>query len=84
MSKLYIPIGNIKHGEEIPGKVGRYCEVHQTIHGRFYRCHKYSEKIKEEIKKEERRHLNISSSIAIVIIFVILLTIEVLKYKPPL
>lgn len=72
--KLLINIDHpLKHGEEIPGKVGRWCEIHQKIHGRFLICESYPLTIKQAIKKEERNWLYASASYALMFLFFVLL-----------
>jgi hypothetical protein len=76
--KLYIPIGNIKHGDVVPGRVGRYCEVCQVMHGYLFECKHYTSETIKQIRKLDRQKKSQGVSIAIAIIFFILL---MLKYK---
>ena len=77
--KMLIPMGELRHGDEIPGKLGRWCARHKKIHGRFYVCDEYPRQIQEAIKQEERRHLSVSASIAMTILFVVLLVITAME-----
>lgn len=77
--KLVFNVGKLEHGKEILGKVGRWCEYHKAIHGRFYACEKFPLEIKREIKKDERRHLQVSASYAILIIFTIAMILILIR-----
>lgn len=77
--KMLIEMNNLKHGEEVPGKLGRWCETHRIIHGRFYLCDAYSLDVRQTIKKEERRWLSASASYALMFLFAILLTCIALR-----
>ena len=71
--KLYIEMNNLKHGEEVPGRLGRWCEAHRIIHGRFYVCEKYTLSVKQGIIREERNWLSTSASYALMFLFAVLL-----------
>jgi hypothetical protein len=74
--KLYIKMDNVKHGQEVPGKLGRWCEKHKIIHGRFYVCEEYPLEIKRAIVKEERSWKSASASYALMFfLFVLLLAL---------
>ncbi len=77
MAKLYVPVGDLKHGELVNGGMGRYCEVHQKIHGRLFICDTHPLNIKEEIKRADRRELSVASSVVLTVIFIILLLTKV-------
>lgn len=77
--KMGIKIDKLEHGKEIPGKLGRWCDVHRVVHGRFYLCPEYSLAIKTEIRREEKSWLRASASYALVIIFTILLVLIKLR-----
>ncbi len=70
--KLYVRMDDIKHGQEIPGKLGRWCEAHKIIHGLFYICDEYPFNLKQKIRKEERNWLFASTSYALMFILFVL------------
>lgn len=79
--KLLIKIDKIEHGQEIPGKLGRWCKTHLTIHGRFYICESYPLSIKQAITKEERSWLHASANYALMfLLFVLMFFIGALRH----
>jgi hypothetical protein len=77
--KLYVKLDKLEHGKEVPGGLGRWCKVHQSIHGRFAPCSAYPREVLDEIKKQERDWLRASASYALLLIFVILLIVTALQ-----
>jgi hypothetical protein len=70
---------DFKHEEvgQYRGRLYRWCKYCNCFHGYLYACPHFSKECQELIRKTDRKVLGLSASVALLIIFIVMLLVKI-------